>query len=237
MRRRSAYGPGNPSNSPSSLFIRRPLTGACPRAYRASIPQARRSRRGKESVETGQETPKNAKIGGRTTMLTRRGFVAGSAAALLGGAGGASAQPTPRVRVIDIHAHWYPPDWVALMERAGDANGARIGRNARGHVTAAIPNLSVTFQPHYVDIASRLQAMDKAGVAMHALSLTQPMVFWAAPAFGLDLCRTFNDACVAVHGKYPDRFVGLAMLPMQDTSLAVQEFDRVEKLAGIRGVY
>jgi hypothetical protein len=74
-------------------------------------------------------------------MLTRRGFLAGSAAALLADADGASAQGAPRVRVIDIHAHWYPPEWVALMERAGDANGAKMGHNARGYVTAAIPNL------------------------------------------------------------------------------------------------
>jgi aminocarboxymuconate-semialdehyde decarboxylase len=175
-------------------------------------------------------------------MLTRRGVLGGflstSAAAWLGGVLDAPAQGTaPRVRVIDVHAHWYPPEWVELMERSGDANGARMGRNARGNVTASIPNLSVSFQPQYIDIASRLQAMDKAGVAMHALSLTQPMAFWAPPAFGLELCRTFNDACVAIHGKYPDRFVGLAMLPMQDAGLAVQEFDRVAKLAGIRGIY
>src|SRR5258705_5868087 len=100
MRRRSAYGPGTPSNSPSSLFIRRPLTGACPRAYRASIPQARRSRRGKESVETGQETPKNAKIGGRTTKLARPGVFACFPAPLLGGAGGRGPQATPPARVI-----------------------------------------------------------------------------------------------------------------------------------------
>src|SRR5262245_35416365 len=59
----------------------------------------------------------------------------------------------------------------------------------------------------------------------------------APPAFGLKLCQTFNDACAAVHERYPDRFVGLAMLPMQDPALAVQEFDRVAKLAGIRGIY
>jgi len=171
-------------------------------------------------------------------MPTRRGFLAGSAAALLAGTGDASAQgATPRVRVIDVHAHWYPPEWVALMEREGEANGAKMGRNARGHVTASVPNLSVSFQPQYIDVGSRLQAMDKAGVAMHALSLTQPMVFWAPPSFGLELCRTFNDACVAVHQKYPDRFVGLAMLPMQDPGLAVLELDRVAMLPGIRGIY
>jgi aminocarboxymuconate-semialdehyde decarboxylase len=176
-------------------------------------------------------------------MLTRRGLLAGSAATLLttafdtrkGWAQDATKQT--RVRVVDVHAHWYPPEWVALMEREGDANGAKMGRNERGNVSATIPGLSVVFQKQYIDIDSRLAAMDQAGVAMHALSLTQPMAFWAPPAFGLKLCQTFNDACVAVHQKYPDRFVGLAMLPMQDTALAVQEFDRIAKLPGIRGIY
>jgi aminocarboxymuconate-semialdehyde decarboxylase len=171
-------------------------------------------------------------------MFTRRSFLAGSAAAVLNGSIAATAQDrAARGRLIDVHAHWYPPEWVALMEREGDANGAKIGRNQRGNVTATIPNLSVSFQPQYIDIETRLASMDKAGVAVHALSLTQPMAFWALPAFGLKLCQTFNDACVAVHKKYPDRFVGLAMLPMQDTALAVQEFDRVASLPGIRGIY
>jgi aminocarboxymuconate-semialdehyde decarboxylase len=42
---------------------------------------------------------------------------------------------------------------------------------------------------------------------------------------------------VALHQKYPERFVGLAMLPMQDQALAVAEFDRVARLPGIRGIY
>jgi aminocarboxymuconate-semialdehyde decarboxylase len=63
------------------------------------------------------------------------------------------------------------------------------------------------------------------------------MVYWAPGAFGLKLCRSFNDACVTVHQAHADRFVGLAMLPMQDPALAVEEFDRVAKLPGIRGIY
>ena len=173
-------------------------------------------------------------------MFTRRGLLAGSAAALLSGTIDSRAQETAkisRVKVIDVHAHWYPPEWVALLEREGDANGAKMGRNQRGNVTIQIPGLTVSFQPQYIDIGSRLAAMDKAGVAIHALSLTQPMAFWAPPAFGLKLCQTYNDACAALHQKHPDRFVGLAMLPMQEQALAVQEFDRVAGLPGIRGIY
>jgi aminocarboxymuconate-semialdehyde decarboxylase len=174
------------------------------------------------------------------SMFTRRGLLAGSAAALLSGTIDSRAQETAkisRVKVIDVHAHWYPPEWVALLEREGDANGAKIGRNQRGNVTIQIPGLTVSFQPQYIDIGSRLAAMDKAGVAMHALSLTQPMAFWAPPAFGLKLCQTYNDACAALHQMHPDRFVGLAMLPMQDQALAVAEFDRIAGLPGIRGIY
>ena len=171
-------------------------------------------------------------------MFTRRRFLAGSAAALMAHATGPSnAQQTPRTRVIDIHAHWYPPQWLDLIEKESGDNGARIERNARGNMVIVIPGLSVTFQPQYTDIPSRLKVMDQSGVTMHALSLTQPMVYWATPAFGLKLSQAFNDACSALHLKYPERFVGLAMLPMQAPELAAEEAARAAKLPGIRGAY
>ena len=72
---------------------------------------------------------------------------------------------------------------------------------------------------------------------MHAVSLTQPMVYWATPAFGLKLSQAFNDACSALHLEHPDRFVGLAMLPMQAPDSAVREVIRAGSVPGIRGVY
>src|SRR5439155_5161028 len=39
------------------------------------------------------------------------------------------------------------------------------------------------------------------------------------------------------HVAYPDRFVGCAMLPMQDPLRALEELDRAAGLPGIRGVY
>ena len=173
-------------------------------------------------------------------MPTRRQLLAGTAASVLAApvaARSAAAQQTPRVRVIDIHAHWYPPQWIDLLVKQGEANGAKMGRNPRDQITVGIPGLGVTLQPQYTDIPTRIAAMDKAGVAMHALSLTQPMVYWAPPEFGLKLCQAFNDACSALHTQHPDRFVGLATVPMQAPQLAVAELDRAAKLPGIRGLY
>jgi aminocarboxymuconate-semialdehyde decarboxylase len=140
---------------------------------------------------------------------------------------------------IDTHAHWFPPEWVDLIAREGAANGAEVGRNDKGEVTLAAPGVAMKprFKATYVDIPTRLKLMDAGRVDMHALSLTSPMVYWAPAEFGAKLARVFNDACDAAHARQPDRFVGMATLPMQAPALAVQEVERVSKLKGIRGVY
>src|SRR5262245_5297826 len=79
--------------------------------------------------------------------------------------------------------------------------------------------------------------MDRTGVDVHALSLTTPMVYWASAGLGLALAQAYNDAAAAAHARYPTRFVGLAMLPMQAPELALKELERAAKLPGIRGMY
>jgi len=138
---------------------------------------------------------------------------------------------------IDIHAHWYPREWVELIEKEGRHIGAEIGRNARGNVTFAVGEYKTNFQEHYIDLPTRLKMMDDARVDVHALSLTSPMIYWAPPEFGQKLAQVYNDALAAAHRAYPDRFLGLATVPMQAPELAVAEIDRASKLPGIRGLY
>lgn len=140
---------------------------------------------------------------------------------------------------IDTHAHWFPPEWVELIRTEGEKHGARTTKNERGHLTVEAPGIALrgNFLPTYVELAERLKLMDAARVDMHALSLTSPMVYWAPPEFGLKLSQVYNDACAAAHLKYPQRFVGMMMVPMQAPELAVQEIERAAKLPGVRGVY
>jgi len=138
---------------------------------------------------------------------------------------------------IDIHAHWYPREWVALLEKEGAAIGAQIGRNERGQVTFAVPGYKQKFQDTYIDLPKRLKMMDDARVDVHALSLTSPLIYWAPPEFGLKLAQVYNDALSAAHLAYPDRFLGLATVPMQAPELAVKEVERASRLPGVRGIY
>ncbi len=139
--------------------------------------------------------------------------------------------------VVDTHAHWFPDEWVKLIEKEGPKNGARLGRNDQGHPTFITEKMVQFFSPPFIDLDLRLQAMDKTGVDVHALSLTSPMVYWAPKEFGLALSQCYNDAAARAHQKHPKRFVGTAMLPMQAPDLAVKELERASKLPGMRAVY
>ncbi len=139
-------------------------------------------------------------------------------------------------RAIDTHAHWYPEDWLKLFERDGAAEGARLERNEKGY-TIRTERIVNAFDEQFVDLGLRLEGMNRQRVDVHALSLTAPMVYWASAGFGLALAQAYNDAAAAAHAKYSQRFVGLAMLPMQAPELALKELERAAKLPGMRGMY
>jgi aminocarboxymuconate-semialdehyde decarboxylase len=143
---------------------------------------------------------------------------------------------THTCRAIDTHAHFYPEEWLKLFARDGAAEGATLERNGTKY-TIRTQRIVNAFDEEFVDLGLRLEGMKRQRVDLQALSLTAPMVYWASPAFGLALAQAYNDAVCAAHKKHPQRFVGLAMLPMQAPELAVRELERAAKLPGVRGMY
>ena len=145
---------------------------------------------------------------------------------------------TPLIKTIDTHAHYFPQAYIDLVAKHGhrvgttvsEASGAtfiQVGLNLRtGPITA-----------EFIDLDKRLKLMDAQGVGMHALSLTQPMVYWADDDLGVQLSMAYNDAISAAHQAHPHRFIGFACLPMQNPRLALEELERAAKLPGIKGVY
>jgi aminocarboxymuconate-semialdehyde decarboxylase len=138
---------------------------------------------------------------------------------------------------VDIHAHWYPQEWLALFAKDGAKEGASLERKEGGGFMLRAKNITNGFDERFVMVDERVQAMDQRRIDVHALSLTTPMVYWASSAFGLALSQAFNDAASAAHGKHPQRLVGLAMVPMQAPDLAVRELERASKLPGMKGMY
>jgi aminocarboxymuconate-semialdehyde decarboxylase len=142
------------------------------------------------------------------------------------------------VPAVDIHAHFFAEAYLALIEREGAAHGVTLDRSDPARPAIKVgPTLGGPLRPHFHDLELRLKEMDRQGVQVHALSLTFPMTYWAAGDLGRHLARVTNDAMSEAHVAYPDRFVGLATLPLQDPTASVEELDRAARLPGIRGVY
>lgn len=66
---------------------------------------------------------------------------------------------------------------------------------------------------------------------------TIPVMFsyWAKAADCLEVSQFLNDDIANTVNKHPDKFIGLATVPMQDTKLAVKELERAMQ-NGFRGV-
>ena len=145
---------------------------------------------------------------------------------------------SPGAVAIDIHAHYFPEVYLRAIETQGERFGITLDRSdALGPAIKIGTMLGGHLRREFYDLEARLKEMNRAGVDVHALSLTFPMVYWADAELGTRLARAVNDAMSEAHRAHPERFVALATLPMQEPKRAVEELDRSARLPGIRGVY
>jgi len=86
------------------------------------------------------------------------------------------------------------------------------------------------------DPVVRMAEMQQHGVDMQVIC-TIPVMFsyWAQAQHCLELSKFLNDDIATTVASHPDRFIGLATVPMQDTALAIAELERCMK-AGFKGV-
>ena len=139
--------------------------------------------------------------------------------------------------IIDIHAHFYPERYLKILAEEGESFGIRLDQTHPKETVIDIKGSRLSLGPAFTDLDLRLKEMKRQRVDIHALSLTRPMVYWASPELGLKLSQAMNDAMAEAHTAVPNRFVGLAILPMQDIPSALEELVRASRLPGIRGVY
>jgi aminocarboxymuconate-semialdehyde decarboxylase len=144
----------------------------------------------------------------------------------------------PDRKTIDIHAHYYPEEFLKLIEEEGAPFDAAVDRsNPKGFSIKLGKMQMPPLQASFTDLEARIADMDERKVDVHALSLTVPMVYWAGRDLGPKLCRAFNDGIAAAHVAHPDRLIGFAVPPMHEPDLAVEEVDRIADMPGMRGVY
>ena len=115
---------------------------------------------------------------------------------------------------IDFHSHFYPKAYLdGLRESTGHASpetgpGGEVILSHSGDYNVVVGG--------HVSLDERLRAMAKCEVDLQVISLTTPGVDLEGPEIGAKLAKLTNDAYSDVMERFPDKFVALATLPMQD---------------------
>jgi aminocarboxymuconate-semialdehyde decarboxylase len=128
------------------------------------------------------------------------------------------------MRTIDIHAHLTPHNLLRAKSAGTDLHGIDPGAIARG-------------QGLDIDQEQRLADMDRLGVDVQVVSAEPQMYCYEHPAADVALIhREANDEVHELTVSRPDRFAGLAILPMQDVAAAIAEMERSVAGNGLKGV-
>jgi aminocarboxymuconate-semialdehyde decarboxylase len=141
------------------------------------------------------------------------------------------------MRTIDVHAHVVPQSlwraievgapWHGFRHEPGEGLGTVVGNSKRTQFTSP----KVRFTPE-----ERLRDMDAQGVDVQVLSIHTPFFGYHLPKDeGLALAREVNDEIAAMTRQWPQRFAGLATLPVQDVPAAIGELERAVTVLGLKG--
>ena len=143
--------------------------------------------------------------------------------------------------VIDVHCHIAPESCLPMEAVGPDGRtyGLSVGRDACGATCPVVdgrPNANC--EPEQLhDVGRRLRDMDAAGVDVQVLSPVTYFYFYNLPAGECAArARRINAAVAEIaHGR-PDRFRGMATVPLQDPDLAAAELEHAVRELGLHGV-
>lgn len=144
--------------------------------------------------------------------------------------------------IVVVHTHFVPKAYLDAVEREPGAWGARLRRDEQGRPWIMPDNypLPLGMGPigdHWCVTADKAAAVEAQGVDVACISSPTFMFAYSAdPERALKIARLQNDGLAATVKERPDRFVGMATVPMQDTRAAVAELERAVGTLGLRGV-
>jgi 6-methylsalicylate decarboxylase len=125
---------------------------------------------------------------------------------------------------LDVHAHYFSPEYLDRLERAG----MRKDITEPGRRTM-MPNRSV-------DFSERFDAMEKAQISKQILSPSGVVPYHENERTAVDCARFVNDEYAALVREYPDRFAAFSVLPQPHVEASLRELARGLDELGTVGV-
>jgi aminocarboxymuconate-semialdehyde decarboxylase len=138
---------------------------------------------------------------------------------------------------VDIHCHYLNPDAAAKLAHLNPAQHEPSVKFASALTREVNVKQMQDRAPKLSTIEVRLKDMDRMGIDIQAVSpAPNQTYYWTEPGLGAEVSRMVNDRLAEIVATWPDRFVGLGTVPLQNVELAMIELERCVKQLGLRGV-
>ncbi|MFN2563723.1 MAG: amidohydrolase family protein [Gemmatimonadaceae bacterium] len=133
------------------------------------------------------------------------------------------------MRVVDVHNHFYPPEYLDALRSGGSV--VRVTTDRDGNPLLHYPGDYNVAVPGHRDIDYRQGVLEREGVTTQVLTLTTPGTHVESPTRAVELARVVNDAFARIIAERAPHFAALATLPLNDPRASVAELRRaVEEL-------
>ncbi|MGH9679828.1 MAG: amidohydrolase family protein, partial [Candidatus Acidiferrales bacterium] len=125
---------------------------------------------------------------------------------------------------IDVHAHYFPVEYLDRLDQAGGNQQTVFIRKAR----------MVSSNVH--DVEPNFRNMDASGVDMQVLSVSSQLPYFETESTAVELARLANNLYARVVSEYPKRFAAFACTPLPHVRASIVEVRRALDDLGMVGV-
>lgn len=142
------------------------------------------------------------------------------------------------MHTIDIHTHIIPEHLPDFKSKFGYGGFVNLHHHKPCCARMMIDDKFFReIEDNCWDPEKRMQDCDKHHVHHQVLSSIPVMFnYWAPAADALEISMFLNDHIGGICQRYPERFSGLANVPLQDPDMAIAEMERCMRMPGMRGV-
>jgi aminocarboxymuconate-semialdehyde decarboxylase len=140
-------------------------------------------------------------------------------------------------KTIDMHTHVLADATVKLMQKEIPSLGLKMAPYDADNAVCEVSGVAYRpFPRGGHDIEWRFKDMDAAEVDVHLLSVApQTWLYGQEAAVGVTASAIQNDEIARLVKEHPERFSGIATLPMQAPDKAADELRRAMRKLGLHG--
>lgn len=141
-------------------------------------------------------------------------------------------------RIVDVHAHMLSEDMMKrLAKEAPELHFTITDIDAHGATLKVGSLVQTPYARGGWDLDKRLGDMEAAGIDMQVVSPVPQTFLYDLEAKRTDaLCEIQNEMLGDLARRMPDKFLGIATVPLQNPEMAAATLERAMKKHGLKGM-